>query len=205
MADDGRDQMTRGIPPAEPHAMLELALRQLHDVVVSLDPGEMDVMTNCEPWTVRRLASHALNNQLLWGGLVAGQAIVSPEETMSAIPVDGDLAAFADDVVERAIALWSGAEVLASMHVTSMGELPGSVVILFPTVDALAHAWDLSVSVGRSIEVPSDAMGSIARVFAATCTDAARDHGLIQPVTDPGAEATETERLMAVAGRTVVH
>src|SRR4051794_33090339 len=184
-------------------ATLEYALDELRGVVTTLDDSQMDTVTNCEPWTVRRLASHALNNQLLWGGLVAGQAIVSPEETMSATPVDGDVAAFADDVRDRAIELWSGDEVLAATHTTPMGQLPGSVVILFPTVDALAHAWDLSASVGRAIEFPTDAMSSIARVFAATCTDAARDHGLIQPVTDPGAEATETERLMAVAGRTV--
>src|SRR4051812_3785945 len=158
---------------------LNFAIGELRREVAALDDSELDTVTNCEPWTVRRLASHALNNQLLWGGLVAGQAIVSPEETMSATPVDGDVAAFADVVRDRAIALWSGDEVLTSTHTTPMGQLPGSMVILFPTVDALAHAWDLSASVGRAIEFPADAMSSIARVFAATCTDAARDHGLI--------------------------
>src|SRR4051794_35700418 len=122
MADHSRDQMTSVNSGAEPHAMLRLALDQLHDVVVSLDPTEMDAITNCGPWTVRRLASHALNNQLLWGGLVAGQAIVSPEETTSATPVDGDVAAFADVVRDRAIALWSGDEVLTSTHTTPMGQ-----------------------------------------------------------------------------------
>lgn len=187
----------------EQRAMLELALDELRDVVVSLDASEMDVVTNCEPWTVRRLASHALNNQLLWAGLVAGEAIVSPEDTMSAVPYDGDLAAFADHVRERATSLWSGDEVLAATHVTPLGELPGSVVILFPTVDALAHAWDLSTSVSRPIEFPPEAMETVSTVFAATCTDEARAHGLIQAVTEAPADANATERLMAGAGRAI--
>ena len=31
------------------------------------------LVTNCPPWTVRRLASHALKNQLFWAGSVTGQ------------------------------------------------------------------------------------------------------------------------------------
>ena len=34
-----------------------------------------------------------------------------------------------------------------------LGELPGSVVIYFATIDAIAHAWDLSHQLGRSIEI----------------------------------------------------
>ena len=54
--------------------------------------------TNCEPWTVRRLASHALNNQLVWAGLVTGQQLVPVEDAMGAVPIDGDLEPVAADV-----------------------------------------------------------------------------------------------------------
>ncbi len=50
-----------------------------------------DAPTNCAPWTVRRLASHALNNQLLWAGLVTGQQLVTTEVAMGAVAIDGDL------------------------------------------------------------------------------------------------------------------
>src|SRR3954465_4344152 len=144
MADHSRDQMTSVNSGAEPHAMLRLALAQLHDVVVSLDPTEMDAITNCEPWTVRRLASHALNNQLLWGGLVTGQQLVSLEDTMGAGPHDGDLAAFADDVAGRTMEMWGREGALDATYHTPFGMLPGLVVVTFPTIDAVAHAWDLS-------------------------------------------------------------
>src|SRR6266496_3638194 len=62
-------------------ATLAYALEELRGVVARLDDAHMDIVTNCEPWTVRRLASHALNNQLLWAGLVTGQELVSAEDT----------------------------------------------------------------------------------------------------------------------------
>ncbi len=134
-------------------SVLEYSLDELRRVVVAIDDTEMDVVSNCEPWTVRRLASHALNNQLFWGGVVTGQQPVSFEETMGAVAYDGDLAQYAGEVVARALAMWHTDGVLTQTHVTPMGELPGSVVINFATIDALAHAWDLSASLGRAHRV----------------------------------------------------
>src|SRR3954449_8305309 len=162
-------------------ATLEYSVRELQSVVANLDDTQMDTVTNCEPWTVRRLASHALNNQLLWAGLVTGQELVSVEDTMGAAPIAGDLAPVADDVADRAMGLWRSDGVLEAMHSAPFGELPGSAgvdfgtggreamdstpvgevpgsgVVNFATVDAMAHAWDLSASVGDAIEFRPDA------------------------------------------------
>ena len=40
-------------------------------------------------------------------------------------------------------------------------------------------------------------------VVALTCTNHAVELGLIKPPTEPPADATDTERLMAAAGRTI--
>ena len=135
-------------------AFLEFAIGELHREVAALDDSELDIVTNCEPWTVRRLASHALNNQLLWAGLVTGQETVTFEDTMGAVAYDGNLATYADEVAERSLAMWAIPGVLTAVHATPFGELPGSVVINFPTIDALCHAWDLSASLGRPLEFP---------------------------------------------------
>lgn len=182
---------------------LEFALGELDRVVVTLDDSNMDAVTNCEPWTVRRLASHALNNQLVWAGLVTGQELVSVGDTMSAVPIEGDLAPVAEDVARRAMVMWNTEGVLAAMHATPFGELPGSVVVDFAIIDAAAHAWDLSASVGRPIEFEPRAIPSILSVVEATCTDGVRALGLIKAATEPPADATDTERLMAAAGRTI--
>ena len=184
-------------------ATLQYALAELRDVVAGLDDADMHTASNCEPWTVRQLASHALNNQLLWAGLVTGNDLVSAEVAMGAVPYDGDLAEFADGATEQALALWNTPGVLDAIHATPMGALPGTVVIDFAIIDAIAHAWDLSASVGNAIEFAPEQLPAITVVVEATCTDAARDHDLIKPVTETPADVTTTERLMAAAGRTI--
>jgi uncharacterized protein (TIGR03086 family) len=182
---------------------LDYAVRALREQVVALQDEQMDVVSNCELWTVRRLASHALNNQLLWAGMVTGEETVSAEETMGAVPYDGDLARYADEVTDRSLAMWATDGVLDANHVTPFGELPGSVVINFATIDALCHAWDLATSVGQPIEFDAEMIPAISVVVAATCTDAVREIGLIKPVAPTPADATDTERLMATSGRSI--
>jgi uncharacterized protein (TIGR03086 family) len=182
-------------------ALLEHAVHTLQQQVVVLDERQMDVVSNCEPWTIRRLASHALNNQLLWAGLVTNEHCVSPDDTMGAVPYEGDLAQYADEVADRSLAMWHTAGVLDAVHDTPFGKLPGSVVINFSTIDALCHAWDLATSRGEQFEFAPEMMPAIADVVAATCTDAVRELGLIKPARSTPNDATETERLMAQAGR----
>ncbi len=184
-------------------ATLDFALRALQEQVVVLQGEQMEIVSNCEPWTVRRLASHALNNQLFWAGTVTGEETVSFEATMGAEPYSGDLGQFAGEVARRALDMWSTDGIFDSNHVTPLGELPGSVVINFAIIDALCHAWDLAASVGDPIEFPPEMIPTIALVVAATCTDAARDHDLIKPVPATPADATATEQLMALAGRVI--
>jgi uncharacterized protein (TIGR03086 family) len=184
-------------------ATLDFALQALQGQIVVLQDEQMEIVSNCEPWTVRRLASHALNNQLFWAGTVAGEETVSFEATMGAEPYNGDLGQFAGEVARRALDMWSTDGVFDSNHVTPLGELPGTVVINFAIIDALCHAWDLAASVGAPIEFPPEMIPTIELVVAATCTDAARDHDLIKPVPPTPADATATEHLMALAGRAI--
>ena len=182
-------------------ATLEFAIGELRRQVAALADSELDTVSNCEPWTVRRLASHALNNQLLWAGLVTGTETVDAETTMGAVAYDGDLARYADEVAERSLAMWATPGVLTAVHATPFGELPGSVVINFATVDALCHAWDLSASLGRPLEFPPESIPAVTVVVGATCTDDVRALGLIKDVAPIAPDASDTDRLMARAGR----
>jgi uncharacterized protein (TIGR03086 family) len=183
--------------------LLEHAESQLTRVVHGLDEAEMDVVTNCPPWTVRRLASHALKNQLYWAGSVTGQQLMAQEESMGAVPYDGDLAPIAADVESRALGLWRGNGVMTAQHDTPFGVLPGTVVVDFAIIDAAAHAWDLSASLGRPIDFPAETIAAMADVVALTCTDHTVELGLVKPPTEPPEDATDTERLMALAGRVI--
>ena len=157
MADSTRP--SRGVAVFVPVAIDELAtlryaLSELTGVVAALDDWQTDTVTNSAPWTVRQLASHAVNNQLLWAGMVTGKDLVSAEVTMGAVAYDGDLAPFADDAARQALSLWGTEGVLEGIHATPLAAA-GSTVIYFAIVDAVAHSWDLSaVSGTRSSSRP---------------------------------------------------
>ncbi len=183
--------------------LLERSADQLDRVIRELRADEMDMVTNCPPWTVRRLASHVLKNQLFWAGSVTGEPLMALEESMGAVAYEGDLAPISADVTTRVLELWRRDGVMDAHHETPFGVLPGTVVIDFAIIDAAAHAWDLSASLGRAIELPADAIAAMTEVVAHTCTEHTVEIGLVKPPTEPPPDATDTERLMALAGRTI--
>ncbi|HET7070504.1 MAG TPA: TIGR03086 family metal-binding protein [Nocardioides sp.] len=181
--------------------LLSCTVHELERVIGGLDDAEMDTVTNCPPWTVRHLASHVLKNQLFWAGCVTGQDLMGQDEAMAAVPYPGDLRPIAAEVGTRVLELWNGDGVMAARHVTPFGELPGAVVVNFALIDAAAHAWDLSWSVGRAIEFPAEWIPGMTQVVELTCTAHTVELGLVKPPTAPSPTATATQRLMAAAGR----
>jgi hypothetical protein len=86
---------------------------------------------------------------------------------------------------------------VTAVHATPFGDLPGSVVNNFPTIDALCHAWDLAASLGRPLEFPPESIPAVTAVVEATCTDAVRALGLIKDRAPIVPDASDTDRLMA--------
>src|SRR4051795_6543633 len=104
--------------------LLSQAEYELGRGVAEISAGEMDVVSNCPPWTVRRLASHALKNQLFWAGTVTGHQLMALEESMGAVPYEGDLTPIAAEVTARALTLWRSDGVMTAEHTTPFGVLP---------------------------------------------------------------------------------
>jgi uncharacterized protein (TIGR03086 family) len=183
--------------------LLARAEDELNGVVAQIVDDEMDVVSNCPPWTIRRLASHVLKNQLFWAGAVTGQQLMELDESMGAVPYEGDLAPISAEVTALAAQLWRSDGVMTAQHQTPFGVLPGAVVVDFAVIDAAAHAWDLSASLGRAIEFPPEWIPAMTEVVALTCTEHTIELGLVKPPTMPPLDATDTERLMAAAGRVI--
>jgi uncharacterized protein (TIGR03086 family) len=183
--------------------LLVYAEDELNAVIAGIVDAEMDVVSNCPPWTIRRLASHVLKNQLFLAGSVTGQQLMELDESMGTVPYDGDLAPISAEVTALAVQLWRSGGVMTAQHETPFGVLPGSVVVDFAVIDAAAHAWDLSASLGRAIEFPPDTIPAMRDVVALTCNDHTIELGLVKPPTEPPLDATDTERLMAAAGRVI--
>jgi uncharacterized protein (TIGR03086 family) len=184
-------------------ALLTRAEHEMGAVIGALADVEMDLVSNCPPWTVRRLASHAIKNQLFWAGLVTGNDLMPQDEAMAAVPYEGDLAPIAREATAQVVELWNTDGVMTASHDTPFGALPGTVVINFALIDAAAHAWDVSASVGRAIEFPPDWISGMTGVVTLTCTEHTVEIGLVKPPTTPPFGATDTQRLMAAAGRAI--
>ena len=101
------------------------------------------------------------------------------------------------------VELWHTDGVMTASHDTPFGALPGAVVINFALVDAAVHAWDVSASVGRAVEFPPEWIPGMTGVIALTCTEHTVEIGLVKPPTTPPPGATDTQRLMAAAGRRI--
>ena len=183
--------------------LLAQAEHELSRVIAALADAEMDVVSNCPPWTVRRLASHASRTSSSGPALVTGHDLMPQDEAMAAVPYEGDLAPIAAEVTAQVVELWHTDGVMTASHDTPFGELPGAVVINFALIDAAAHAWDVSASVGRAIEFPPEWIPGMTGVVELTCTEHTVEIGLVKPPTAPPADATDTQRLMAAAGRTI--
>jgi uncharacterized protein (TIGR03086 family) len=183
--------------------LLTGTLRRLEGVIAGLGGDDLETVSNCPPWTVRRLAGHVLKNQLFWAGCVTGQDLMAQVEAMAAVPYPDDLAPVAAEVAAEVVRLWHTDGLLSALHQTPFGELPGAVVVNFAVIDATAHAWDLSASLGRAIEFPADWIPGLTEVVALTCTEHTVELGLVKPPTQPPSGATDTQRLMAAAGRNV--
>ena len=184
-------------------ALLTRAEHEMGAVIGALADAELELVSNCPPWTVRRLASHAIKNQLFWAGLVTGHDLMPQDEAMAAVPYEGDLGPIAADVASQVVGLWHTDGVMTASHDTPFGALPGAVVINFALVDAAVHAWDVSASVGRAIEFPAEWIPGMTGVVELTCTEHTVEIGLVNPPTTPPPGATDTQRLMAAAGRRI--
>lgn len=184
-------------------ALLTYSEELLGQVVGEIAADEMDLGTNCPPWTTRQLASHALKNQLFWAGTVVDEDLMALDEAMAAVPYEGNLGPIASEVTRLAVQLWHRDGIMTAEHTTPFGVLPGAVVVNFAIVDAAAHAWDISASLGRPIDFSRDAVAALTDVFVLTCTEHTVELGLVKPPTVPRDSATDTERLLASAGRTI--
>ena len=86
--------------------LLTQAEHELSRVIGELADAELELVSNCPPWTVRRLASHAIKNQLFWAGLVTGHDLMPQDEAMAAVPYEGELGPIAAEASTRVVELW---------------------------------------------------------------------------------------------------
>ena len=86
------------------------------------------------------------------------------------------------------------------MHATPLGDMPGSVLGGFTTLDIAVHGWDLARATGQQANLDDDLAGEVLAFARQAITDTTRAPRIGPEVAArPGASATD--RLVAFLGR----
>lgn len=169
----------------------------LMGVVSNVSEADLGRPTPCAKFDVAGVLEHMVGGASAFAPLIRGEAEPGVAPTEGAV-IDrwhvalGSLveAAHSEGAQERTIA-------------SPFGDLSGATFITYLAFDGLTHAWDIATATGQTLE-PSDALVAEIDAFA---------HGFLKPemrdgdtfaeATEPPANATPIERLVAFSGRSV--
>ena len=166
----------------------------LAGVVGGLRPDQLDNPTACDDFTVRGVLEHMIGGATAFPAAFRGEEPADPDtvDVLAAFgPALGGLAAAvaAPGAFDRSIA-------------TPGGDLPGEDFARFVVLDGVVHGWDLATATGQTYE-PSAALIAAVSEFAQAAVPPMRDGESFREATEPPADASPIERLVAFTGRSV--
>jgi uncharacterized protein (TIGR03086 family) len=182
---------------------LQRACAATEPIVERLSPADYAKPTPCTEWDVHQLVNHLL------GTLELGRALLSdtrpevdagPGEVPSA-DLAGDDPAQAYRAGMESLLAAAGGDAYARVHATPLGDMPGTVLGGFATLDIFVHGWDLARATGQPTAVDDDLAEEILGFARQAVTEATRAPR-IGPELPPPDGASATEQLMAYMGRT---
>jgi len=174
------------------------------DVVAAVGADQHDLPTPCTEWTVRDLLNH------LVGTLVLGRALLAdaPPGPGAAAPgglppgdVLGDDPLAAYRTGAAALLAAAAGDALSRPHATPLGELPGTVLAGFTTLDIAVHGWDLARATGQDAILDA-AVAAPVLAFARQALSDDMRAPRIGPAVPVAGTAGVTDQLVAFLGRT---
>jgi len=176
-------------------------------LVAQVGPEQWDDPTPCTAWNVRTLVGHLIAGRHAYCGILHGCPATELRSIMArqSEAADGDPVGACEDAVRALRAAFSepGALERAVTHPT-MGEMPGSRLLVQLVSDAVIHSWDLATAIGADPGL-DDRLIEFAYAFytAPPFTDGALyTIGYFAAPTNPlAAGASPLDRLIHLAGR----
>jgi uncharacterized protein (TIGR03086 family) len=172
-------------------------------IVERIGPADYAHPTPCSEWDVRDLVNHLL------GTLELGRALLSdtpPEVPMGpgelpGVDLAGDDPAKAYRVGMESLLAAAAGDAFTRVHQTPLGDMPGTVLGGFTTLDIFVHGWDLARATGQPSARDESLAEEILGFAQQAVTEETRAPRIGPEVPVPGG-ASATERLMAYMGRT---
>jgi len=181
---------------------MKLACAATDRIVARVSPVELELPTPCAEWDVRALLNHIVGTLHLGAALLsdtAPQVAMRPGDLPAGDLLDGDpLKAYRTGVEALLAAAGDGA--LHRPHATPLGDMPGTVLGGFTTLDIAVHGWDLAKATGQDTAL-SDELADTVLAFAHQTLTADTRAPRIAPEISAPAGASSTDRLAAFLGR----
>ena len=174
------------------------------DVVKGIGVGQLEGRTPCSEWSVRELLNHVIGTLWLAEGLFGDSPprhVTPPGGLPPTDLVGGDPSAAYAEAAAAALAAVRRPGALTSAHPTPFGDMPGSVLAGFTTVDVATHGWDLATATGQHIELGDDLAAYTLAFARQTLPDAASRGDRIGPAVPISDDAPAVDRLVAYLGR----
>ena len=182
---------------------LERACATTEPVVAKISPAHYGLATPCTEWDVHDLLNH------LVGTLHLGRALFSDRPPTVAmgpgqLPPDDQVgddpaAAYRRGVEALLSAVDAGA--IERVHVTPLGDMPGTALAGAIALDVVVHGWDLGRAVDAAPVVDDDLAGGLLD-FARASFAAKPRPPVLGPEVPVAPDAPLTDRLVAFTGRT---
>ncbi|MFM9378275.1 TIGR03086 family metal-binding protein [Gordonia sp. VNK21] len=155
----------------------------------------------CAGWTALDVLGHVCDATSAGTRILAGEQFEFTAHQPPAEAVDGEPAAVWDALAAQARSALDGVDDLERVVQSPMGPRTVAEGLSFPAADLFLHGWDIAASGGRSVTIPSAAVGFIDAMFDGLPDEAVRRPGVFGPAVTPPEGATPTEALMARCGR----
>ena len=184
---------------SDPHALYARTAEFAQSVLADIDPGRLDDPSPCAGWDVREAANHLLGGQHYFAACARGDGL----EPHTDGPPDftaGDMVAAHRQAAEACAAAFTDEAMTATLP-TIRGEVPGGMLFQVAAMENVLHAWDAGRGAGLSPQVPDDIAEAILGVVGAIAANARGDGDFAEPV-EVGDDASMTDRIVALSGRT---
>jgi uncharacterized protein (TIGR03086 family) len=183
-------------------ATMKQACAATDQVVARISPDQLHLPTPCSEWDVRAVLNHVVGTLSLGAALLSDTApavAMGPGELPATDVLDSDpLKAYRTGV--EALLTAAGDDALDRPHTTPLGDMAGTVLGGFTTLDIAVHGWDLAVATGQRRALDDD-LAETLLAFARQTITADTRAPRIGPEIPAAAEAPSTDRLVAYLGR----
>lgn len=132
----------------------------------AIRPGQWNVDTSCEGWTVQDLVTHVVGGNRMAVALLAG-ASVDDAKTMGGRDQLGDdpVAEFVESADDLAASFRAPGALERIVH-HRVGDIPATQLLGFRATDYTLHAWDLAHAIGVDEDLDDDLVDELWQTMA---------------------------------------